>query len=358
MHAACIWKAAQVATGTVRTHSPGRVNLIGDHTDYNHGLAMPMAVDLGTTVSFTPDDTQRVVLHSAQLPGAADVALDVPLDPATLSQLEPPWSRYVAAVVAVVRPPHGGAGTVESTVPLGAGLSSSAALEVSLALAFGLRADPVAMARTCQRAEHAATGVASGLMDQLTVSGARPGCALVIDFSDLSVHAVPVPVGADLVVVHSGESRTLAATGYAARRAECEEAARRLGPLGLVDAATAAGVPDPVLRKRARHVATECARVRHFAEALTSGDLVEAGRLMTASHRSLADDFEVSTPALDDLVAWLEAHPGVHGARLTGAGFGGCVVALTEPGALDIEGLGRPAWRVKPAPPARVLAPG
>ena len=347
-----------MATATVRAHSPGRVNLIGDHTDYNDGLAMPMAVDLGTTVSYTPDDTDRVVLHSAQQPGTAEVALDVALDPAALAQLEPPWARYVAAVVAVVRPPHGGTGAVESTVPLGAGLSSSAALEVSLALAFGLRADAVTMARTCQRAEHAATGVASGLMDQLTVSAAQQGCALVIDFSDLSVQAVPVPVGADIVVVHSGESRTLAATGYAARRAECETAARRLGPLGLVDPVTAAAVRDPVLRKRARHVATECARVRDFAVALAGGQLAEAGRLMTASHRSLADDFEVSTPALDELVARLEAHPGVHGARLTGAGFGGCVVALTEPGALDIEGLNRPAWRVKPAPAARVLPPG
>ena len=347
-----------MATGTVRAYSPGRVNLIGDHTDYNDGLAMPMAVDLGTTVTFTPNDTDRVVLHSTQQPDAAEVVLDVALDPAALAQVEPPWARYVAAVVAVVRPPHGGTGVVESTVPLGAGLSSSAALEVSLALAFGFQADAVVMARTCQRAEHASTGVPSGLMDQLTVSAAQQGCALVIDFSDLSVHAVPVPVGADIVVVHSGESRTLAATGYAARRAECETAARGLGPLGLVDPATAAAVPDPVLRKRARHVATECARVRHFAAALTSDDLAEAGRLMTESHRSLADDFEVSTPALDDLVALLAAHPGVHGARLTGAGFGGCVVALSEPGALDIEELGRPAWRVKPAPPARVLSSG
>jgi galactokinase len=155
--------------------------------------------------------------------------------------------------------------------------------------------------------------------------------------------------------VHSGESRTLAGTAYGARRAECDAAARHLGPLGLADAAAAGAMADPVLRRRARHVTSECARVRDFADAFTSGDLREAGRLMTESHRSLARDYEVSTPALDNLVAALGNRPGVHGARVTGAGFGGCVVALTEPGAIDVAALSLRAWRVRPAAAAARL---
>lgn len=339
----------------VRAYSPGRVNLIGDHTDYCQGLALPMAVDLGTTVSFTPDDGYRVVLRSAGEPELADVDVHVPLDPHQLERIEPRWARLVAAMVAVVRPHGGGIGVVETTLPVGAGLASSAALEVALALAFGFAAQPRVMALACQRAEQAATGVPSGLMDQLVVSGAKEGCALLIDFSDFSACPVAIPAEAETVVVHSGASRTLARSGYAARRAECEAAAHRLGPLGLLGPEAGLGLPDPVLRRRVRHVVTECDRVRWFAAALAAGDLVEAGRLMTASHQSLARDFEVSTPALDDLVGHLVSTPGVHGARLTGGGFGGCVVALADPGAVDLASFSTPAWRVRPSAGAAVV---
>jgi galactokinase len=338
----------------VRAHSPGRVNLIGDHTDYNEGVALPMAIDLGTTVTFVPDGGTRVVLRATGEPEPADVDVDVALDPGYLRALEPRWARYVAAVVAVVRPDTGGRGAVETTLPVGAGLSSSAALEVATALALGFEAEPVIMARTCQRAEQAATGVPSGLMDQLVVSAAHPGCATYVDFADLSVEHVPLPEGLDVVVVHSGERRSLDRSGYAARRAECEAAAYRLGPLGRVDPQAVLALPDAVLRRRARHVVSECDRVRWVAAALRAGDLAEAGRLMTASHDSLARDFEVSTPALDQLVEWLVAQPGVYGARLTGAGFGGCVVALAEPGSVDFTTLRTPAWRVRAAGAASV----
>jgi galactokinase len=160
------------------------------------------------------------------------------------------------------------------------------------------------------------------------------------------------------VVVHSGQARTLERSAYAARRAECEAASRGLGPLGRLRPGDGAAVPDPLVRRRARHVAGECERVRGVVAAFGAGDLVEAGSLMTASHRSLADDFEVSTPALDALVAWLVVQPGVFGARLTGAGFGGCVVALTEPGALDLDAVATPAWRVRAAGAATVVAHG
>lgn len=339
----------------VRAQSPGRVNLIGDHTDYNEGLALPMAVDLGTTVTFVPDAGARLVLRSTHEPEPADVELRVPLDYRHLAAVEPRWARYVAAVASAVRPPTGGSGTVRTTLPVGAGLSSSAALEVALALVLGCDAEPLILARTCQHAEQAATGVQTGIMDQLTVSAAQEGCALLIDFADLSMQPVEMPGDAEVVVVHSGETRSLDRTAYGARRAECETAAHRLGPLGQVEPEVAQAIPDPVLRRRARHVASECARVRSFAAALRAGDRSEAGRLMSQSHHSLAHDFEVSTPGLDALVEWLVRRPGVFGARLTGAGFGGCVVALTEPGALDVGALGTPAWRVHPAGRARLV---
>jgi len=342
----------------VVAHSPGRVNLIGDHTDYNEGLALPMAVDLGTTVTFVPDGGERVVLRSGTEPEPADVDLHVTLDPGLLRAIEPSWARYVAAIVSTVRPSSGGSGTVDSTLPIGAGLSSSAALEVATALALGCESEPMALARTCQRAEQAATGVPTGIMDQLVVSAARQGCALLIDFADLSMRHVEMPPDVEVVVVHSGETRALERSAYAERRAECDAAAHRLGPLGRLDPHVALAIPDALLRRRARHVVTECARVRGFTGALRSGDLIGAGRLMSESHRSLARDFEVSTPGLDALVEWLEGRPGVFGARVTGAGFGGCVVALTEPGALDLRAVRTPAWRVRAARGAHLVSGG
>jgi galactokinase len=163
------------------------------------------------------------------------------------------------------------------------------------------------------------------------------------------VTQVPVPTDAEVVVVDSGRPRAVRSSAYLARVAECEAAEAIVGPLGSATGADLAGLRDPVLRRRARHVVTECARVRATAEALAASDLVEAGRLMGESHRSLATDFEVSTPELDGLVADLEARPGVLGARMTGAGFGGCVVALSRLGALEVGELSQPAWRVLPA---------
>jgi galactokinase len=328
----------------VIARAPGRVNLIGDHTDYAGGVALPMAIDLATTVTGTRGG-DRVQLVSGAQTEPADLQLPV-VDPASV---EPAWARYVAGVVAEVQPPVGLTGTVESTVPLGGGLSSSAALEVAVALAVGADSDPLPLALLCQRAEQRASGVPSGLMDQLASVRGREGHALLIDFTTLEITEVPVPSSVDVVVIDSGQSRTLAGSAYAERRADVERAAMMIGPLRDASAGMLRSIDDDLARRRARHVISENARVRDFASALTEGDLVAAGELMVASHESLRDDFDVSTDVLDALVGELWDTPGVYGARLTGAGFGGCVVAMCEPGALAGQG-----WHVRAAAGASV----
>jgi galactokinase len=332
---------------TVRARAPGRVNLIGDHTDYTGGYVLPAAIDRETVVELEPGGDAGDELVELRSDVEAEPAR-VPLDVDDPSSLEPPWARYVGGVVSVVRPARGGRGTVRSTVPVGAGLSSSAALEVAVALALGLRGTPLEIAVACQRAEHVASGVPSGIMDQLASAGGVAGHALLIDCSSYAVSTVPIPDGIDILVVHSGQSRSLARSAYGGRRAQCEAAEQIVGPLREASVADVELIADGVLRRRARHVVTENARVLAFAQALAVGELAEAGRLMVESHRSLKHDFEVSTPALDALVTRLVATPGVYGARLTGAGFGGCVVAVAERGS-PAEG-----WRLRAAGGATV----
>lgn len=326
----------------VRAHAPGRVNVIGDHTDTTGGFVLPMAIDLGTTVELERAG-DAVSLTSASFDEPAEVPLDVD-DPAGVS---PGWARYVAGVVAELRPAVGGKGTVSTTLPVGAGLSSSAALEVAVALALGFEGTPHELALACQRAEQRSSGVPCGIMDQLASAAGVDGSLLLIDCRTLDVAPVALPDGAVVVAVHSGEARTLAGSAYAERRAGCEAAEAVVGPLRDATPADVAALPDD-LRPLARHVVTENARVLAFAGALGAGDLAGAGALMVESHTSLRHDFAVSTPALDALVDRLVATPGVHGARLTGAGFGGCVVALCEPG-VDVGG-----WVLRPSAGASV----
>jgi len=327
----------------IRASAPGRVNLIGDHTDYTGGLVLPMAVDRHTVIEGDQGGNE-VVLSSRDEPGRAVLRLDLE-DPATV---EPAWARYAAGVVAVLRPVAGFAGEVTTTLPIGAGLSSSAALEVAVALALGFEGDARDLALACQRAEHVATGVPCGVMDQLASAGGVEGHALLIDCSTLAVDPVLLPQEVEVVVIHSGQRRTLATTPYSERREQCQAAEALIGPLCSASPDDVAQLSDPVLRRRARHVVGENERVREMAQALRAGDLRAAGAAMAASHASLRDDFEVSTPALDDLVARLSRTPGVLGARLTGAGFGGCIVSLVERAAL-VDG-----WRVKASAGATV----
>ncbi|WP_426572396.1 galactokinase [Aquihabitans sp. McL0605] len=328
---------------TLTVVAPGRVNLIGEHTDSSGGLVLPLAIDLATTITGTRGG-DRIVLTSATEAEPAIVPLAVD-DPAALSG----WARYVAGVVAEMAPTVGFTGTVTTTLPVGAGLSSSAALEVGVALALGFGGTVVELAELTQRAEQRASGVPCGVMDQLASAGGVEGHALLIDCHALEITPIAIPDGVEIRVIHSGQHRELAASAYAERTASVAAAEAVLGPLRLlVDPASADALADPVLRRRARHVISENQRVSDVAAALPAGDLQAVGRAMAASHASLRDDFEVSTDVLDALVDRLAATPGVIGARLTGAGFGGCVVALTRPGALD-EG-----WLVRATGGARV----
>lgn len=328
---------------TVHVHSPGRVNLIGDHTDYMDGLALPMTIQLATTI------TGRRVADAISLSSDHDpepLHLNLPVTDAADTQ--PSWGRYVAGVAELGDPPGGFRGTVTSTIPVGAGLSSSASLTVAAALALGIERDPIDLARLCQRAENTATGVPSGIMDQLTITASAPGSAVLIDFASTTVEPVSIPDGFRFWVVDSGQRRTLDGSAYASRRADCQRAVQMIGPLRDADPAEVQALADPVLRARARHVNSECHRVERFAETLRCHDIALAGRVMNESHTSLRDDFEVSTVAIERTVDALRAINGVHGVRLTGAGFGGCVVALADP---DVE---LPGWSVEPAGPATV----
>jgi galactokinase len=245
------------------------------------------------------------------------------------------WGTYVAAVARELRAQLGLSGHVSSTIPAGAGLSSSAALECAVGLALGFQGTPEELALMARRAEHAATGVPTGIMDQLCIAAAVEGHATLIDCHTLDVTQVPVPEEVDVVVVLFVAHRTLVGSAYADRVAECARAEDALGPLRLATLDDVAAVDlDDVARRRSRHVVSENQRVREFADALERADYTTAGAIMSASHRSLAVDFETSTAAMDDAVADLAARPGVFGARMTGGGFGGCVVALCEPGVL------------------------
>jgi len=321
----------------VRAYAPGRVNLIGDHTDYTGGFVLPMAINRGTTIEFIRGG-DTVELTSATEPiGAA-----IPLDVAEPASVEPFWARYVAAVITVTKPAQGGTGTVSTTLPVASGLSSSAAFEVAAALALGFEGTPLELALACQEAEHRASGVPCGIMDQLASATGVEGRALFIDCTSMETRLVTLPDDVEVIVVNSGQARELVDSAYAERRDSCEAAAAIIGPLRKASMDVIDKLGDPILQMRARHVISENQRVLEFVDALEANDLGAAGKLMTASHNSLRDDFEVSTSVLDALVTKLNATPGVFGARLTGAGFGGCVVALASPDS-PVEG-----WRFRP----------
>lgn len=315
--------------------APGRVNLIGDHTDYTGGLVFPMAINRDTTIVF--DSSDEVSLTSDDFDGVVRFSLPVNAPNA----IQPSWGRYIAGVAAAMAERSLAArafsGRVSTEVPIGGGLSSSAALEVAAALAFGIDTDPTTLAAVCRRAEHLATNVPCGIMDQLaSVAGVRDH-ALLIDCHSLEVTPIRIPDSLAVWVVEVS-SRTLDGSEYPTRVSQCAEAEREIGPLRLADVSMVETITDPTVRARARHVITENERVREFAKALTAGDSRAAGRLMYESHESLRRDFETSTALMDAAVETYAKVPGVHGVRMTGGGFGGCIVVLADDDA-QIDGM-------------------
>ncbi len=327
-----------------RVRAPGRVNLIGDHTDYTGGLVFPMAIDRATTLTCVPCEG-AIVLTSDQADGQLELALPFA---GIANDVEPHWGAYVAAMAAELGATRGIRGRVESDIPAGAGLSSSAALECAVALALGFDGSPLELAQAARRAEHRATGVPTGIMDQLCIAAATEGHATMIDCHTHAVEHVPIPDDV-AIVVRFVAHRTLEGSEYAARVAECARAEADIGPLRLATLDDVASVGDAVARRRARHVIGENRRVVEFAGALSGGDYAQAGRLMLDSHESLRADFDTSTDEMDAAVDDLARTPGVYGARMTGGGFGGCVVALCAPGTATS------GWVVSPSAGARVL---
>ena len=321
--------------------APGRVNLIGEHTDYNDGFVMPIALGQAVWIALRARADDRVRLHSADVEAEADVCLS---DEACAAG----WGAHVygvgRALVADGHVPVGFEGVLASDVPVGAGLSSSAALELAVARAFsvvsGILWDARRMALVAQHAENEWVGVACGVMDPMASALGQAGHALLIDCRTLGVTAVALPPGAAVVVLDTGTRRTLSGSAYNTRRMECEAAARALGVPALRDAdadavaGLAGRVPDVVFR-RARHVVTENARVLDAAAAMEAGDAGRFGARMNESHASLRDDYDVTGPALDAIVEAAARHPSCYGARMTGAGFGGCAVALVEAACAD-----------------------
>jgi galactokinase len=328
---------------TIVVSAPGRVNLIGEHTDYNQGFVLPVAIDRYIVLAVAPRHDRHVVLRASNLAAQSRFSLD-----AIARAEEQPWSNYQRGVALQLQEAGYAIGGMEALIwgdiPVGSGLSSSAAVEVATACAFkllnDLELDSVELALLCQRAEREFVGVECGIMDQLISVLGKRHHALRIDCQNLSTDQVPMPPGAAIVVADSMRRRELLQSAYNERRQECQQGAHMLGVESLreisVDefAAREEELPEPI-RQRCRHVIHENQRVLDAVAALKEGNLGEFGHLMIDSHRSLRDDYQVSSPELDLLVEAAMRVEGLYGSRLTGAGFGGCSVSLLRQEAVE-----------------------
>jgi len=333
---------------TLIVRAPGRVNLIGEHTDYNDGFVLPAAIDRATFIAASPRTDKRVRVLAADLNEEDEFGID---------QIERsgmrPWSNYIRGMIksllAAGHVINGADMVVASSVPRGAGLSSSAALEVATGYVFqlfhNLNILGEELALMAQATENHFVGVNCGIMDQFIVTLGQANHALLIDCRDLNYQAVPLPTGVSVVICDSHIERTLAGSAYNQRRAECDQAVEILkqslpGIKALRDVTSAqlqehGHLLSPVVRQRARHVISENERVIAGVSTLQAGNVAEFGRLMNASHASLRDDYAVSIPEMDALVAAAQRVSGCYGSRLTGAGFGGCTVSLVANEAVE-----------------------
>ncbi|MCO5203695.1 MAG: galactokinase [Anaerolineae bacterium] len=317
--------------------APGRVNLIGEHTDYSDGFVLPMAIDRAVWLAVRPHAADHVFLRSLEQVEPTDFALNA------IHHTNAGWSEYVKGMAFMLQRAgydlRGWEGVMSSDVPIGSGLSSSAALEMGIGCAFaavsGFPFDGVEMAQLGQKNENEWVGANTGIMDQMISANGREGYALLIDCRDLSMRATPLPSDTLIVIMDTKTRHSHTESGYNERRMSCERAAAFFGVSHLRDV-TVAQVQhaklelDDVTLRRARHVVTENQRVLDAIAAMRMDDPVTLGRLMNASHASLRDDFEVTNDALDVMAMLAQATPGCYGARMTGGGFGGCAVALVR----------------------------
>jgi len=321
---------------TFLARAPGRVNLIGEHTDYNDGFVLPMAIDRAVWIALRPRDDRRVVAHSLDIGGQVEFFLND-------KTRQDSWGDYIAGVAWALQKDGyellGWEGVLSGDVPNGAGLSSSAAVELATARAFAavskLDWEPARMAKICQRAENQWVGVNSGIMDQMVSAAASQGHALFLDCRSLEYEQVSLPDEVAVAVMDTSTRRGLVDSAYNERRAQCEAAAEFFGVPALRDVSLETfykkcnELEDMVMR-RARHIITENQRVLDAVAAMRAGDVQGLGKLFNESHASLRDDFEVTNEALNQIVDRAQTHPACYGARMTGAGFGGCAVALVK----------------------------
>ena len=358
--------------------APGRVNLIGEHTDYNEGFVFPMAIEPEVKMVCRLRDDMRVRLGSDAFPGQlAEFSLEQ-----KITRGEPSWANYSRGVAAELLdagvPLTGMDALITNTLPVGGGLSSSAAIEVATACCFlalgGLDIDQQRLAVICQKAEHEYAGVPVGIMDQTAVISSRAGHAMLLDCRDLSKQFVPIDAkDVRVVIVNSMVKHELTGGEYAERRRQCEEgvryfqksnpAVRALRDVAVKQVEDAAGKLDDVVFRRCRHVVTENARATEAAKLLGRKEYERVGQLMAASHQSLRDDYNVSIPELDFLSEEAMKVEGVYGARMTGGGFGGCIVALAKPDSVErltehLQGAYKASFGKAPASFATRAMPG
>jgi galactokinase len=335
-----IEKAFEDQYGSSPAHivrAPGRVNIIGEHTDYNDGFVLPMAIDRAVWIAFRPREDDRVSVRSLEQDTPTDFSLE------TILHAGEGWSEYVKGMAAMLQKAGydlaGWEGVLSSDVPVGSGLSSSAALEMATGCVFakvsGFDFDGVHMAQLGQQTENEWVGANTGIMDQMISANGKEGYALLIDCRDLSTEPIPLPPATAILIMDTVTRHSHTESGYNERRESCEKAAAHFGVSHLRDVRfgqlqEAKSDLDEITYRRARHVITENQRVLDAVKAMKSQDAVTLGELMNASHASLRDDFEVTNKELDVMAQVAQAQPGCYGARMTGGGFGGCAVALVQ----------------------------
>jgi galactokinase len=324
-------------TAELLVRAPGRVNLIGEHTDYNDGYVLPMAIDRSVWIALRPRSDRQILISSLEMENTGDFSLD------GLKKSGRDWFEYLKGVAWALSEDgyalKGWEGVMSSDVPVEAGLSSSAAVEMATTRAFaqvsGFDWDPRRMAKAGRKAENSWVGVSTGIMDQMASAACQAGHALFLDCRSLDYENVPMPDGVSVVVLDTATRRGNVDSGYNERFKQCQAAAQHFGVKALRDVSPQELVEkgkglDEVVYRRARHIVTEDQRVLDAIEAMRAGDVVRLGRLLDESHASMRDDFEITNEALNIMVTIARRQPGCYGARMTGGGFGGCAMALVD----------------------------